>query len=145
MPNIASVLKSEISRLARKEVRAETQSLKKATSQYRAEIVGLKRRILVLERQVKRSGKTAAGTARASEADASAKRTRFSAKSLVAQRRRLGLSANAVAKLLGVSALSVYNWECGKTRPRASQLPAIAALRQMGKKNAAALLGALAG
>lgn len=144
MTNIASILKSEISRVARKEVRVEIQGLKKTTSQYRAEIAALKRRLLALEQQVKRSGKATAKQARPFGSDEPVRRARFSAKSLAAQRHRLGLSANAVAKLLGVSALSVYNWESGKTRPRASQLPAIAAMRQMGKKDAAALLGALA-
>ena len=66
---------------------------------------------------------------------------RFSAKGLAAQRKRLGLSAAAMAKLLGVSALSVYKWESGKTRPRAKQIEAIARLRGIGKKEAAARLG----
>jgi len=43
MANIASLLKSEISRIARKEVRAETQTLKKASAQYRSDIAALKR------------------------------------------------------------------------------------------------------
>jgi len=38
MPNIAAVLKDEISRIARKEIRSETTSLKKASSQYRRDI-----------------------------------------------------------------------------------------------------------
>jgi DNA-binding transcriptional regulator YiaG len=124
-------------------VRAETQQLKKQSAQYRAEIAALKRRILALEQQVKRSGKTTR-QATVAQPEETGRALRFSAKGLAKQRQRLELSANAVAKLLGVSALSVYNWEAGKTRPRASQLPAIAALRQMGKKDAAALLGALA-
>ena len=44
MPNIASVLKTEIARVARKEVRSEIGSLKKATATYRTEIAALKRR-----------------------------------------------------------------------------------------------------
>ena len=40
----------------------------------------------------------------------------------------------------GVSALSVYKWESGKTRPRARQLEAIASLRKMGKREAQARL-----
>ena len=67
---------------------------------------------------------------------------RFSAKSLIAQRRRLGLSAAAMARLLGVSALSVYKWESGNTRPRAKQIEAIAALRSMGKREVAQRLEA---
>jgi hypothetical protein len=38
VPNIASVLKEEIARVARKEVRSETENLKKASAQYRSEI-----------------------------------------------------------------------------------------------------------
>jgi len=46
--------------------------------------------------------------------------------------------------LLGVSAQSIYLWEAGKTKPRQSQLEAIAALRKMGKREAKAQLANLA-
>jgi DNA-binding transcriptional regulator YiaG len=134
MPNIGTVLKSEISRVSRKEVRGETQALKKSITQYRSQIADLKRRMHALEQQVKRLGKGSAPAA-ADEGDAGGQ-LRFSAKGLAAQRRRLGLSAASVARLLGVSALSVYKWESGKTRPRARQIEAIAALRGMGKREA---------
>jgi hypothetical protein len=39
-----------------------------------------------------------------------------------------------------VSALSIYKWESGKARPRAKYIPAIAALRTLGRKHAAAVL-----
>jgi transcriptional regulator with XRE-family HTH domain len=61
---------------------------------------------------------------------------RYSAKSLRSQRKRLGLSAAAMAQLLGVSALSVYKWESGNTRPRPKQIEAIAALRGIGRREA---------
>lgn len=146
MPNIGTVLKSEISRVSRKEVRGETQALKKSISQYRTQIADLRRRMQALEQQVKRLGK-ATGRAAAPQAEAgepaeAGPKIRFSAKSLIAQRRRLGLSAAALARLLGVSALSVYKWESGNTRPRAKQIEAIAALRGMGKREVAQRLEA---
>ena len=50
----------------------------------------------------------------------------------------LSVSAGAPPiRLLGVSALSVYKWESGNTRPRARQIEAIAALRSMGKRDVA--------
>ena len=55
-----------------------------------------------------------------------------------ALRQRLGLSAAAMGTLLGVTAQSIYKWEDGKARPRASQLQAIAAARKLGKREAAA-------
>lgn len=143
MPNIASVLKAEISRIARKELRAETESLKKATATYRREIAALKKRIAVLERQVKR-GPRAAPKSEDLGGEGEARQLRFSATRLAAQRKRLGLSAADLARLLGVSALSVYNWEGGKTRPQRPQLEKIAAVRKLGKREVRQQLESLA-
>ena len=145
MPNIATVLKAEISRVARKDARAETQPLKKASAQYRSDIAALKRRVLALEKQLSRMARSSKASASPTPAKASAGGLRYSAKGLVAQRKRLGLTATAVAKILNVSVQSIYKWEDGKTRPRASQLPAIASLRKMGKQDAAKFLAGLPG
>ena len=143
MPNIASLLKSEISRVARKEFRGETQALKKALSSQRSDIAALKRRAQALEQQLRRLSKASAKSSPAPEAEASAGTTRFSAKGLVSQRRRLGLSAAECGLLVGTSAQSIYNWEAGKVRPRARHLAAVAALKTLGKKDAAAHLASL--
>src|SRR6478735_3591393 len=144
MPNIAILLKNEIARVARKEVRAETQGLKKAIAPYRAQIAELKRRTRELELQIKRLGRVTAKVASAApDEDAGERNLRFSAKGLATQRKRLGLSAQAYGALIGASGQSVYKWEEGKTRPRARHLPKIAELRGMGKKEAAARLAAL--
>ena len=141
MANVASVLKEEISRISRKEIRRETSSLKKSSTAHRSEIAALKRRLLELERQLRR-----AGTARqprapaAANEDAVAAGTRFSAKSMASQRRRLGLSAAECGLLIGASAQSVYNWEDGKARPRAQHLPAIFSLRTLGRRQANEIL-----
>lgn len=143
MPNIGTVLKDEIARIARKQQRAELASLKKSVAQYRSQIAQLKRRMQALEQLVRRQARGGArAAAAAAEQDDDGPSLRFSAKGLAAQRKRLGLSAASVAKILGVSALSVYKWESGKTRPRARQLEAISALRKMGKREAMAKLDA---
>ena len=149
MPNIAVVLKGEIARIARKEVRAETEEFRKASAQYRSHIAGLRRRIDELERQLKRVGKAAGRAAPAAageeEEEGSARGgLRFSATRLASQRRKLGLSAADFAALLGVSGQSVYKWEHGESRPRARQLEAIASLRKIGKREAAERLAKLA-
>jgi len=59
---------------------------------------------------------------------------RFRAGGFASLRKKLDLTAAQMAQLLGVSPQSVYHWEIGKSRPRASQLPAISALRKLGKK-----------
>jgi len=150
MPNIAAVLKDEIARIARKEVRTQTGDFKKASAQYRAHIAALRRRVDELERQLKRVGKGAnrgspAPAAPQSEEDAAGTPRRFSATRLSAQRKKLGLSAADFAALLGVSGQSVYKWEHGEARPRARQLEAIAELRGIGKREAAGRLAKLQG
>lgn len=143
MPNIATILKQEIARVARKEARADTQQLKKASAHYRSDIATLKRRIAALEKLVGRLGKAAGKIKPVALTDEPASSFRFSASGLQAQRKRLGLSASEAGLLLGVSDQSVYKWENGKTRPRASQFASIAALKSLNKRQAAARLGEL--
>lgn len=135
MTTVAAALKAEIVRVSRKEIRSLTESIRKATAQYRREIAALKRKVRVLEREVSSRRRTVA-TAAARVTEESGQGLRFSAKGLVSHRGRLGLSAHDMGKLLGVSGQTVYNWEQKKAIPRASQLPAIAALRLMSKKTA---------
>jgi DNA-binding transcriptional regulator YiaG len=61
---------------------------------------------------------------------------RFSAKGVRAHRQRLGLSAKNYGRLVGVSGLTVYHWESGRSRPRAQQLAALVAVRGLGKREA---------
>ncbi len=139
MPNIASVLKSEISRIARKEARSDVEPLRKAVAQHRSAIAAMKRQIAELERRLKQTARTQrAGPPPASEE--SNAQIRFSPKRLAAHRAKLGLSAKDYASLVGVSALSIYKWEGGNTRPRTSQLAAIAAVRKLGKREVLAQL-----
>ena len=145
MPNIAEALKSEIARLARKELKSETAHLQRAVNQYRSQIAALKRQASMLEKQIR--GVSKASSKPLSSADKHEEESglasgsfRFSAKGLASHRKRLGLSASEVGILLGATAQSVYKWEDGKARPSAKHMPAIAALRSLGKKQAAAIL-----
>lgn len=143
MPNIASILKEEIQRLARKELKANTEPLKKAVAGYRSEIAALKRRVETLERQARRTSKVVA-KAVAAEPGAEGKNLRFRADGFASKRKNLGLSAREVGLLLDASPLSVYKWETGQARPRAKHLEAIAAFRSLGKREAAKRLEELA-
>ncbi len=145
MTSLAVVLKSEITRVARKEARAQNSQLKKASSQHRTDVAALKRRVLELEKLVKGMAKRGPKSIAPTDVDADDGPAvhRYSAKGFAAQRKRLGLSATELGVLLGVSNQSVYKWEEAMTRPRASNMPAIAALRRMSKKEAAEKLASL--
>ena len=143
MPNIAAVLKQEISRIARKEVRSETASLKKASAQYRRDIAELKRRVSNLQRKIPVLEKQMLQSAPSRVTGADVANVRFTANGLCSLRRRLGLSAADYGKLVGVTAQTIYSWENGLSRPRKQQLPALASIRPMGKREAQARLDQL--
>jgi len=152
MPNIASVLKAEITRLARKEVRDECDALRKSNTSQRAEIASLKRRVQTLESSIKRLAKQDVATAARKQASSSvafaeAQQTgiRFRAQGMAANRKRLGLSAADFGLLVGTTGQSVYAWESGKAKPRPDALAAIAGLRGIGKREVATRLAAAKG
>lgn len=142
MANAASLLKTEITRLARKEVRADIAALKRAVSHYRSEIAALKRRADTLERQLRHAVRMPASP---SPSQAGNKHTgfRFSPKGLASHRKRLGLSADDMGQLLGASGQAVYKWESGEARPRAASMPGIAAVRSLGRRDVAKILAVL--
>lgn len=145
--SLAGALKQEITRLARKSMKQELASLQAASSSQRKQITALKRQVADLERQIRRGqkGEKASSKAAASDADAPDSSLRFQIRGLKSMRERLGLSAAELAKLAGVSGQSIYNWETGKSKPRQTQIAALAALRGIGKREALRRLEALSG
>jgi DNA-binding transcriptional regulator YiaG len=141
MANLAAALKDEICRLARKEIKSQVASTKKAVTQYRHEIASLKRQV---QEQEKRIAFLEAQERKRLDDQPSRKpalaKARFSARSVKAQRDRLGLSALNYGRLVGVSAKSIYDWEQGTARPREAQREALAVLRGIGKREALAKL-----
>lgn len=140
MPNFAAQLKSEIQRLARKEIRAETSSLRKSATTYRTEIAALKRRVSALEATVRKLSKSV--STRTGETQESSA-LRWRAPGFASLRKKLDLSAGDMGRLLGVTAATVYAWEAGKSKPRTAQLAAIARVRKLGKRAAAEMLATL--
>lgn len=145
MPDIASVLKEEITRLARKEVIRQTKELRSSITAHRSQLAALRRKNEELEKQLKRlaRGKAHSQPSPSTSGDTSDERHRFSAKGLATHRQRLGLSAADFGALIGASSLSVYKWEKGEVRPREKYLAAIATVRKLGKREASARLATL--
>jgi DNA-binding transcriptional regulator YiaG len=135
MSNLAQILKEEIRRLAKRVIKAEIGKTKKAVVQLRRDIALLKQQISA---QAKKIAAYQQDSGRSNEipVEEADEKTRFSARSVKAQRKRLGLSASDYGKLVGVSPLTVYAWEQGKSRPRKAQLAALVAVRGIGKREA---------
>ena len=140
MPNLAAVLKMEIRRLARKEARASTAPLRKIVASLRKRVADQKRTIEELKRTAQRSiaaGKMAAATGGPEEPQ-----IRFSPVWVRRHRKKLKMSRRIYAKLVGVSAQSIFGWESGRTRPRRTALASWRRLRSMGAREIKALLDA---
>ena len=140
MPNLSTILKGEITRLARKEIKAAVDPVRKANAGQRKEIAELKRQVAALQRDLKASLKPSKVVKQEGEASGN---TRFSAKGLKSLRAKLGLSAGEFGLLVGASGQSIYKWETGKAAPRASQQAALASVRGIGKREAAKRLASM--
>lgn len=140
MPNLAVVLKDEIRRLARKEVKEQTAQLRTASAQHRRQIAALKRDNAELLRRVaqlaRASKKSSASMAEADDGRA----VRFSPSWVSNHRQKVGLSQAEYGRLVGVSAMTIYNWEAGNSRPREQLLNKWGTVKKLGKREVAKLL-----
>lgn len=148
MSKIASVLRDEIARVARKEAKAIVDPLRKQVASQRATINELKsqlsertKQLQVVVREMTRGDAAVTQRSEKSEKKAtSTGRGRFSAKDFVATRKRLKLTQEGAAKVLDVSAQTIYNWERG-TVPKEKYLDRIAKMRAMSADQASAIAG----
>jgi len=138
MPNIAQVLKEEISRLARKEVRAACDPLRKQVRSLRDKVKQQQSVVARLEKDLSKAAAQSSDT-RASLYAPKEKETKTRARATPASirrhRHRLGLSQADLGKLLGVSTNTVVRWEAGSSRPRAQHRGALLKLREVGVRD----------
>ncbi|GAB2458571.1 hypothetical protein GCM10027082_06440 [Comamonas humi] len=148
MTAFSDAFRSEVLRMARKEIKGELGSLRKTVTAQRSEIAALKKDVKALQSQMKTLHKSAARQPKPeqpviqdNEAPTRRKRSfQFKAEALVAKREQLGITQQAMATLLEASSLSVSRWEAGKVAPRAAQLERIQAVLKLGKREAMAKL-----
>ena len=143
MGKIEAVVRDEIARLARKEIRQQVEPL-------RGEVRDLKRRIVKLEKlaqpihkeiKKRREAKLESmASLRAPEEEVKA--ARITAAWVSNLRMKLNLSQAELANLLGVSTSGVCAWEYGKALPKGKNRTALVALRKLGRRDVLKLLEA---
>lgn len=144
MPDVASVLRDEIRRLARKEVKSATSAQSAQISDLKNVIRALRGEVASLQKELSTSRRSAAATNEQSTGKEEKKQAiRLSPKSIRNHRKRLKLSQAQLGQLLGVSTTTVVFWESGRSAPRGSNRHALAEVRTLGRKDAQALLGAV--
>ena len=134
MSTFASSFKAEVIRLARKEAKAAVTPVRKPSGANRKALADLKRRVAALEKECRRLGSVVAKVPVSQPELAAGQRARITAKGIRSLRRKLGLTGADFARLLGVSTLSVYNWERknGPLRVQEATKAAILKIRDLG-------------
>lgn len=151
MTTFAESLRREIARVARKELRDEIATLRKNAAGQRLELSSLKKQMRTMQSQLKQLAKVhpqpsmavkhrdVASTPESTRGKPGRKAV-FTAERLKTNRARLGFTQDQMARLLEVSALSIWKWESGGAAPRASRVPQILQRLALGKREALALV-----
>ncbi|MBN1868187.1 helix-turn-helix domain-containing protein [Candidatus Sumerlaeota bacterium] len=132
MSKVVEALRSEITRLSRKEIRLAVSPMARGVASLRRSVQDLNKRMAAVERQVKHlSAGAASGKSSAEIARMQTEGARMSPYLMKKVRKRLGISQGELAALVGVSAPAVASWEQGRAKPRAESRAAVIALRNM--------------
>lgn len=148
MSTLTEALKAEITRLSRKEIKAQTETMRSAVVQYRKDIAALKKTIAKQQKQLdflKNRERKRIEDGTETLDDAMQGQVRWSARSVRSQRKRLGLSAEDFGLLIGVSPQTIYNWEQGVSRAREEQFAKFREVREIGRREAQRRLEVLEG
>ena len=145
MPNIAKVFREEIARISRKEAKAAVAPVRKPSIRLRTDVADLKRRMAAMEKESKRLQRALTELQAAMPtpiAPVEPERVRLTAKGIKSLRRKLKLSQDNFAKLVGVSPQAVYLWErkAGGLKLRKETMAVLLAVRNITATEAAARL-----
>lgn len=145
MTSFSRVLRQEMDRIVRRSQRAvlvplrrDVARLKRSSAAQRRTNLRLERAIAVLQSDLAERLRTPPSAPREE-----VERARLSPRLILAQRKRLGLSREAFASLLGASSGAVSAWETGRSKPRDRAKAALVAVRKLGRRAARARLQAL--
>ncbi len=139
MPNLATLLKEEIGKIARKEVQDQVRELKKTVREQRDALARLEKKIGPVKAKAAAkpaaakpaATKPATAKARKTPEGAKKKQIRIAPDTIKKHRKRLKLSQAELGELLNVSTNTVLRWEAGTSKPRSKHLPRLDQLRSI--------------
>ena len=142
MSNVMKELKSEITRLARKEIKQEISPARKAIVTQRGLIAELRRQVNAMQKELNALKKAVPSPDTSVLAKEPKGRFWMTGQGVKALRKRLGLTQSVFGKLAGVSNAAVVNWEShkGKINFRKATAGALQGLRGKGKREVAEIL-----
>ena len=141
MPNIAKVLREEITRISRHEAKVAITPLRKSAAKMRPDVVDLKNRLAIMEKEIKRLNQLVINLVSTQPAPTEVPeegRAWISGKGVKYLRKKLGITQGELAQLTHVSLSAVVQWESksGMLKLRDATKKAIMAVRGIGKVEA---------
>jgi len=141
MGKVEGIIKSEIVRLAKREIRKisvplgrDVWSLKSAVSQLRKAVLTLQRITASQQKQLE-EGKTPIEAT-----PEEVKESRFSPRLIGSLRRHLGITQKELAILTGVTVGAAHLWEIGRFKPSMKKKAVMVALRKLSRREVRKLL-----
>jgi len=141
MGKVEGIIKSEIVRLAKREIRkisvplgGDVWSLKSAISQLRKAVLMLQRITASQQKELEKRKVPLEATTE------EIKVSRFSPRLIRSLRGHLGITQRELATLTGVTVGAAHHWESGKFKPNMKKKAVIVALRKLGRREVRKLL-----
>jgi DNA-binding transcriptional regulator YiaG len=141
MGKVEGIIKSEIVRLAKREIRKisvplgrDVWSLKSAVSQLRKAVLTLQRITASQQKELEKRKVPLEATTE------EIKVSRFSPRLIRSLRGHLGITQRELATLTGVTVGAAHHWESGKFKPNMKKKAVIVALRKLGRREVRKLL-----
>jgi DNA-binding transcriptional regulator YiaG len=141
MGKVGSIIKSEIIRLAKRELSKVSNPLGRDVRLLKNMISPLRKSVLSLERFAAHQQKELSNREIRIEAPPEEiKQSRFSPRLLQSLRKRLGITQGELAILAGVTVGAAHLWETGKFRPKDNKMGVLVALRKLNRRQVRELL-----
>jgi DNA-binding transcriptional regulator YiaG len=141
MGKLGVTIKSEIVRLAKREMRntfvplrRDVWLLKSTVSQLRKTVLALERFAAYQQKELKKRKIPLEATPE------EVKKSRFSPRLIQSLRKHLGISQKELAILAGVTVGAVHLWEKGKFKPKDEKKSVMVGLRKLGRRDVRKLL-----
>src|SRR3989339_2283343 len=136
MSNLSQILKAEIIRISRREIKGPIRFLRSANFVLKKTVAELKRRLTFLETENKRLSAFYETMPEAAPSPDVAQKARITANGIKILRTKLGLSQSAFGTLLGISSQAVLKMEkkSGRLKLRTATLSNLLSIRGLGKR-----------
>jgi DNA-binding transcriptional regulator YiaG len=141
MGKLEGMIKSEIVRLAKREIRKIARPLSRDVRSMRSTVSQLRKTVLALQRLTARQeSESRKEKVLLEAAPEEVKKSRFSPRLIHTLRKRLGITQKEMATLTGVTVGAIYQWEQGIFEPRGQKKGMLVALRKLGRREVRKLL-----